>query len=118
METIDDPALQAYFVRTRGALGHPHRRAARGAPRDQAALARGEPVGLVGDRDLTGGGIARCGCSVRRRRCPLGPALLAIESGARPTFGVSAGSAARSLHGRLDPVPVPAEGSRRERVTA
>ena len=37
METVDDPALQAWFERTRGARGHPDRRAARGA----RELARG-----------------------------------------------------------------------------
>ena len=56
METIGDPALQAYFERTRGANGvrivglREARRALLGALRD------GISVGLVGDRDLTGGG--------------------------------------------------------------
>ena len=57
METIDDPGLQAYFERTRGVAGvrlvglREARRALLEALRD------GIPVGLVGDRDLTGGGI-------------------------------------------------------------
>ena len=74
METIDDPALQAYFVRTRGALGIRHRRPARGAPRDHGRAAAGEPVGIVGDRDLTGGGmpVRMFGAATS---LPLGPAL-------------------------------------------
>ena len=55
METVDDPALQRYFVRTRGALGI-RIVGLREARREVlAALGRGEPVGIVGDRDLTGG---------------------------------------------------------------
>ena len=46
-------------MRTRGAVGDPHRRPARGAPRaDSPRSATGTSVGLVGDRDLTGGGTA------------------------------------------------------------
>jgi KDO2-lipid IV(A) lauroyltransferase len=49
---------------------------------------------------------------------PLGPAMLAVESGA-PLFvtGVRRTGIGRYV-GRLDAVAVPAEGSRRERVTA
>jgi KDO2-lipid IV(A) lauroyltransferase len=117
METVDDPALQAYFVRTRGALGI-RIVGLREARREVlAALARGEPVGIVGDRDLTGGGMP-----VRLfgalTSLPLGPALVAIESGA-PVFAVTARRLPHGRYvGRLDPLPVAAGGSRRERVTA
>jgi KDO2-lipid IV(A) lauroyltransferase len=74
-------------------------------------------VGLVGDRDLTGGGlpITLFGASAN---LPLGPAMLAVESGA-PLYvvGVRRTGIGR-YRGGLEPVPVPAEGTRRDRVTA
>ncbi len=117
METIDDPALQAYFVRTRGALGI-HIVGLREARREvMAALERGEPVGIVGDRDLTGGGmpVQLFGAPTS---LPIGPALIAIETGA-PTYGVSIRRRPGGRYaGRLDPLTIPADGSRRIRVTA
>ena len=117
METIDDPSLQAFFVRTRGAAGVRivGLREARRELLD--ALRAGTSVGLVGDRDLTGGGtlVPLFGAPAR---LPLGPALLAVESGAPPyVVGVRRVGVGRYL-GRLERVAVPAEGSRRERVTA
>ena len=106
METVDDPALQAYFVRTRGALGI-RIVGLREARREVlAALGRGEPVGIVGDRDLTGGGmpVRLFGAPTS---LPLGPALVAIESGA-PVFAVTARRLPGGRYvGRLDPLPVP-----------
>jgi KDO2-lipid IV(A) lauroyltransferase len=117
METIDDPALQAYFARTRGALGI-HIVGLREARREvMAALERGEPVGIVGDRDLTGGGmpVRLFGAPTS---LPIGPALVAIESGA-PTYGVTVRRIAGGrFAGRLDPLPIASGGSRRERVGA
>jgi KDO2-lipid IV(A) lauroyltransferase len=117
METIADPALQAYFVRTRGSVGI-RIVGLRAARRELlAALRRGDPVGLVADRDLTGGGIdvPLFGASAPM---PAGPALLAIESGA-PIYATSVRRTGIGRYaGRLEVVPVPAEGSRRERVLA
>ncbi len=117
METLDDPALQAYFERTRGALGI-RIVGLREARRELlAALERGDPVGIVGDRDLTGGGMPATLFGATTS-LPLGPALIAIESGA-PTFGVAVRRRPGGRYvGRLDPFPVPTAGSRRERVTA
>ena len=116
METVADPALQDFFVRTRGAAGvrivglREARRVLLNALRD------GTSVGLVGDRDLTGGGlpIPLFGAPAN---LPLGPAMLAVESGA-PLYvvGVRRTGATR-YRGGLEAVPVPAAGSRRERVT-
>lgn len=117
METIDDPGLQDFFVRTRGAAGV-RIVGLREARRELlAALRSGTSVGLVGDRDLTGGGLP-----VRLfgapASLPLGPALLAIESGA-PLYVVGVRRVGRGRYiGRLDRVHVPADGSRRDRVTA
>ena len=116
METIDDPRLQDWFVRTRGAVGV-RIVGLREARRElQAALRTGTSVGLVGDRDLTGGGVLTelFGAPAQ---LPLGPAMLGVESGA-PLFvmGVRRTGIGR-YKGRLEPVTTPTDGSRRERVT-
>jgi phosphatidylinositol dimannoside acyltransferase len=117
METVDDDALQAWFVKTRGAAGV-RIVGLREARRElMTALRDGTPVGLVGDRDLTGGGtlVPLFGAPAK---LPLGPAMLAVESGAMPyVMGVRRTAHGR-YRGRLEPIVVPAEGSRRERVTA
>ncbi len=117
MEAVDDPGLQEWFVRTRGAAGvrivglREARRELLGALRD------GTSVGLVGDRDLTGGGmpVTLFGAPAG---LPLGPAMLAVESGA-PSFvvGVRRIDGGRYL-GRLESVSAVPDGTRRERVTA
>ncbi len=117
METVDDAGLQAYFVRTRGAAGvrivglREARRELLGALRD------GISVGLVGDRDLTGGGLPTPLFGAPAN-LPIGPAMLAVESGA-PLYVVGVRRTAIGRYGgRLEAVPVPTEGSRRDRVTA
>ena len=117
METVDDPALQAYFVRTRGAAGV-RIVGLREARRELLeALRDGISVGLVGDRDLTGGGlpILLFGSPAN---LPLGPAMLAVESGA-PMYVVGVRRTGPTRYrGGIERVPVPADGTRRERVTA
>ena len=119
METIDDPPLQDYFIRSRGSVGLRivGLREARRQLLD--ALRRGESVGLVADRDLTGGGIETKFFGAPAP-LPAGPALLALETGAR-VYVVSVRRVGRRRYrGRLERVPLP-EGdglSRRERVTA
>ncbi len=116
METIDDPGMQAYFERTRGLAGVRlvGLREARRALLD--ALRNGIPVGLVGDRDLTGGGtpIPLFGApSVM----PMGPAMLAVESGV-PVYAMTIRRAGKGrFRGKLIPIEVPSDGTRRERVT-
>jgi phosphatidylinositol dimannoside acyltransferase len=115
METIDDEALQAWFVRTRGAVGI-RIVGLREARRELlAALRAGTQVGLVGDRDLTGGGmpVELFGAPAR---LPLGPAMLAVESGA-PAYVVGVRRAGIGRYrGRLAAVQVPEAGTRRARV--
>ena len=116
METIDDPGLQAYFERTRGVAGIRlvGLREARRALLD--ALRGGIPVGLVGDRDLTGGGIP-IPLFGAPAVLPMGPAMLAVETGV-PTYGMTVRRDGKGGYlGRLIPIDVPAEGTRRERVT-
>ncbi|MBF6604640.1 MAG: hypothetical protein IVW53_03565 [Chloroflexi bacterium] len=117
METLRDPALQRYFVRTRGAMGI-RIVSVREARRELlAALRAGDPVGLVADRDLTGGGIATTLFGAPAP-LPAGPALLAIESGARLYATAVRRLAPGRFAGRLEEIPVPTGGTRRERVTA
>jgi phosphatidylinositol dimannoside acyltransferase len=116
METIDDPGLQVYFERTRGVAGirlvglREARRALLAALRDGIA------VGLVGDRDLTGGGtpVTLFGSPAI---LPMGPAMLAVESGV-PTYAMGVRRATKGrFRGRIIPIEVAADGTRRERVT-
>ena len=117
METIGDPALQRWFVRTRGRLGI-RIVGLREARRELlAALRRGTPVGLVADRDLTGGGI-EVPFFGAPAALPAGPALLVDESGS-PAFVVSVRRAGRGRYrGRLDALPAPDGATRRARVTS
>lgn len=116
-ETISDPELQAYIVGTRERLGL-HLIELSGAKRLlKEALERGETVGLLGDRDITGGGIET---EFFGAPSPLaaGPALLAMDTGISPhVFGVWR-DAEGVYHVAAEEVPFPGEGSRRERVTA
>jgi phosphatidylinositol dimannoside acyltransferase len=116
METLDDPGLQAYFERTRGRAGIKLVGLKEARRELLGALKRGVPVGLVGDRDLTGGGtpIPLFGAPAIM---PMGPAMLAVESGV-PTYALTVRRANRGRYrGRVIPVAIPAEGTRRERVT-
>ncbi len=117
METVDDPPLQDWFERTRGSLGvrivglREARRAL------QAALRAGEYVGIVGDRDIAGGGI-EVPLFGMPAPLPIGPALLALETGAEiAVVGVRRLPDGR-VAGRLIPIEVAADGSRRERIAA
>jgi phosphatidylinositol dimannoside acyltransferase len=117
METLDDPELQGWFVRTRSAFGvrivglREARRALSGA------LKRGEHVGLVADRDVSGGGVDVPFFGAPAP-IPVGPAFLAVESGA-PIYLAGIWRTGRlTYRGRLDEVPVAAEGSRRARIEA
>lgn len=117
METIADAEMQAWFERTRGGTGV-RIVGLREARRElMAALRRGEPVGLVGDRDLTGGGI-RVPFFGAEASLPAGPGLLAMESGAQVYVAAVRRAAHRRYRGRLEAVAVPADGTRRDRLTA
>ena len=116
-ETLADADLQAYMVSTREALGLRLIGLAEARRMLAQALRDGETVGLLGDRDITGGGIDT-ELFGARARLPAGPALLALETGVTPNvFGVWR-DAAGVYQGSMEVVPLPAEGTRRERVNA
>ena len=116
METLADPELQRWFVRTRGRVGVRIVTLEEARRELSAALRRGEPVGLVADRDLTGTGI-EVPLFGAPARLPIGPALLAIESGA-PVYVVGVRRAGPGRYrGQLREVEVVREGPRRQRLT-
>lgn len=116
METLDDPALQAWIARSRSAVGidlvglRDARRALNGA------IEEGRPVGLVADRNVAGGTIDIPFFGVPAP-LPMGPGLLAIEH----EIPIWVAAVRRARHGRyrgqLRRVDLPAEGTRRARLT-
>jgi KDO2-lipid IV(A) lauroyltransferase len=117
METIDDPPLQRWFVRSRGSVGVRLVGLKEARRELVAALARNETVGLVADRDITGGGI-EVPLFGHPAPLPVGPALLALESGA-PIFVAAVRRVGRGRYrGQLEQLAFPTDGTRRERVTA
>jgi lauroyl/myristoyl acyltransferase len=117
MEVVDDPALQGWFERTRGRLGV-RIVGLREARRELvAAIRAGGAIGIVGDRDVAGGGIEVPFFGLPAP-LPIGPALIAIETGA-PLYAVGVRRLPDGrVGGRLLAVPVASAGTRRERIVA
>ena len=116
-ETLRDPDLQAYMIGTRARMGLELIDLSSAKRLLRQALVDGRAVGLLGDRDITGGGIDT---ELFGAPSPLaaGPALLALDTGVTPhVFGVWRDPSG-VYHVSAEPVPFPAEGTRRERVTA
>jgi lauroyl/myristoyl acyltransferase len=117
MQSVADPALQRWFVGIRGLMGV-RLVGLREARRELvAALRAGQAVGLVADRDLTGGGIDTPFFG-HLAPLPAGPALLVLETGT-PAVAVAV-RRTRDAHyiARLADLPAPPEGSRRARAEA
>jgi lauroyl/myristoyl acyltransferase len=114
-ETIGNPALQAYLVRSRAASGVRlvPLQSARQALR--AALAAGEVVGIVGDRDVSGTGVT-IDLFGHAARLPVGAALLTVDSGVPMVVGAVRRSGWGEYAARMLRVEVPASGSHRARV--
>ena len=116
-ETLADADLQAYMVSTRERMGVRLVGLVEARRTLAQAIRDGENVGLLGDRDITGGGIET---ELFGAPAPLaaGPALLALETGVTPNvFGVWR-DAAGLYQASMDVIPLPDEGMRRERVNA
>jgi lauroyl/myristoyl acyltransferase len=115
METIGDPPMQEWLRRTRGSVGVEivGLRDARKALLE--ALADGRTIGLVADRNVAGGSVTVPFFGAPAP-LPMGPALLAIEAG-RPIYlaAVRRNGTGRYA-GRLLPIEIVAEGTRRQRI--
>ena len=116
-ETLADADLQAYMVSTRERLGVRLIGLAEARRMLAQAIRDGEIVGLLGDRDITGGGIET---ELFGARAPLaaGPALLALETGVTPNIFSVWRDAAGVYQASMEVVPLPSEGTRRDRVNA
>jgi phosphatidylinositol dimannoside acyltransferase len=117
METVGDPALRDWFESSRSAMGvnivplKDSRRALLNA------LRRGESIGLVNDRDLTRTGVP---IPFFGHPAPISPApvLFALEADV-PVFVGTARRRGRGRYtGKLIPLAIPAEGTRRARMLA
>jgi KDO2-lipid IV(A) lauroyltransferase len=117
MESLRNERIQAYMRRTRGVIGVRILNIEEAGHELLAVLRRNEPIGIIADRDLTGGGL-EVELFGARTKIPAGPALLSAETGA-PVYvsGVRRAGPGR-YRGTLWPLP-PIEGkSRRERSRA
>jgi KDO2-lipid IV(A) lauroyltransferase len=115
METLADPELQAWIRRTRGTVGVEivSLRAARHAL--LRALAEGRMVGLVADRHVAGGAIDVPFFGAPAPM-PLGPALLAVETG-RPIYVAAVRRVGGGrFAGGVYPVTTATEGDRKRRM--
>jgi lauroyl/myristoyl acyltransferase len=117
METLGDPAMQAWIRRTRASVGVDivGLRGARKAL--LGALAEGRHVGMVADRNVAGGTIdvEFFGAPAP---IPMGPALLGLESGRPVWIAAVRRTGGGRYAGRLTALPIPEGGSRRERIEA
>jgi KDO2-lipid IV(A) lauroyltransferase len=82
-----------------------------------AALRRGDSIGIVNDRDITGTGIPVPFFGAPAPFSP-GAALLALETGTQVFVGSARRIRGARYAGKLIRVPLPEEGTRREKVIA
>ena len=113
METLANEDLQSYLLNARGSSGL-HIIPTRGAGRQlRDWLRSGRPVALVADRAVSGGG-ARVTLFGAPARLPIGPAVLALETGA-PVYVVTTRRTGWGRYrARIERLQTPTDGSRRE----
>jgi KDO2-lipid IV(A) lauroyltransferase len=115
METVANPDLQDYFVRTRTRSGIkliPPEGAAR-VLRDR--LNAGQTAALVADRVIAGSG-ARVELFGAGARVPLGPAVLALDTGAEVWAIATRRTGWGDYRSEMVSIDMPDEGTRRERL--
>jgi KDO2-lipid IV(A) lauroyltransferase len=117
MERLSNPALRAYFERTREQLGVRLLPIGDVAGQLTARLAAGQGVALVADRVIGGAGAAVTIFGAPAR-LPRGPAILAAESGAQTFVVTMTRIGWTRWSARLDELTVPTTGSRRDKVAA
>jgi lauroyl/myristoyl acyltransferase len=116
MESVADADMQRYFERTRKQTGLnviPLENAARAL---RGALANSEAVALVADRPVGGSGtpVDLFGAPAR---LPIGPAILALESGAPAWLVATRRVGWNQYRSRIERVEMPVGGARRERLS-
>jgi len=117
METLQDPALQAWIARTRSSVGvdivglRDARRVL------NLTLDDGGVVGMVADRNVAGGTIDVPFFGAIAP-LPMGPGLLALERGLPIWVAAVRRASGGRYRGQLRRVDYPADGTRRERLTA
>jgi KDO2-lipid IV(A) lauroyltransferase len=117
MEFVANPRFERYIYSTRAAVGTIIVSLKDAPAQLISALRRNEPVGLVADRDITGGGV-EVELFGSTTRIPAGPAILAAESGAPVCIGAVRRTAPGRYRGKLLALPVSKDASRRERSRA
>ncbi len=115
METLRNPALQAYLERTRGRTGVRIVPIAHARRVLEQALARGDIVGLIADRDVSGRGVpvALFGAMTR---LPAGPGILAADTGVRAFAAATVRSGWGEYRAFVIPIESPGGDTRRERA--
>jgi lauroyl/myristoyl acyltransferase len=115
METLRNAPLQAYMERSRGRTGVQIVPSAHAGPALERALANGDLVGLIADRDISGRGVA-VELFGAMTRLPAGPGVLAVQTGI-PAFAAAAiRTGWDEYRAYVIPLAVPAAGTRRERA--
>jgi lauroyl/myristoyl acyltransferase len=118
METLGDPELQRVLLRARESVGARIVGLEQARRELRAALARGEAVGLVADRDIAGGGVAVPLFGLQAS-LPIGPAYLALDAGAPLHMAAVRRVKGGGFRGSLVTLPhPPADLPRRARIEA
>ena len=117
MEQVGNPVLRDYFQRTRGALGMDLLPIRGAAPMLMQRIVRGEAAALVADRVIGGAGT-RVELFGAPARLPSGPSVLAVETGGPMYVLAVRRRGPGEWTGSVEQVPVPADGTRRERIAA
>jgi lauroyl/myristoyl acyltransferase len=115
METLKNARIQRYLFSSRATIGV-HIVSLEAAGREiVAAIRRDEPVGIVADRDLTGGGL-EVEMFGAMTKIPAGPAFLHVETGAPAYISAVRRTGPGHYRGGVRQVPIPEGANRRERI--
>jgi phosphatidylinositol dimannoside acyltransferase len=117
METVANARIQRYIFSTRDTIGIRIVTLEEAGVELLAALRRGEAVGLVADRNLTGGGI-EVELFGAATKIPAGPVLLAAETGAPVYMSAVRRTGPGRYRGGVRQLQPPAGANRRERSRA
>jgi len=118
MEEISNEVLQAWMVRVRGSGLGLRIISANGAAQVMSdELAAGGIVGMVGDRNIVGAGVP-VKLFGQTAKLPIGPALLAVESGAKLYVAAVIREPRGAYTGYIREVAIPTDGDRMVRTRA